>query len=62
MGTALTSMRLDGNLADEAAEALGVKTRTEAIHIALKQVIELKEFKKLMAENGGKLKFEGYDE
>jgi Arc/MetJ family transcription regulator len=55
-------MRLDGKLADEAAEALGVKTRTEAIHIALKEVVALKRFKKVMAEYGGKGTFAGSDE
>jgi Arc/MetJ family transcription regulator len=62
MGAALTSMRLDGKLADEAAKALGVKTRTEAIHIALKEVVAMKRFKKLMSEYGGKGTFAGSDE
>ena len=62
MPATLTSIRLDKKLADEAKRALGVKTRTEAVHKALEQVAELNRFKKLMAKTGGKLKFAGSDE
>jgi len=62
MAVTVTSLRLDTKLADEAAEALGVKTRTEAIHLALKEVVALKRFKKLMTEYRGKAKFAGADE
>jgi Arc/MetJ family transcription regulator len=62
MAGTLTSIRLDTKLADEAVRVLGVKTRTEAVHIALKEIIGLKRFKKLMKEYGGKLKFEALDE
>ncbi len=64
MGTAIrmTSIRLDTRLADKAAKALGVKSRTEAVHIALREIVALNEFKKLMAERGGKLRFEGHGE
>jgi Arc/MetJ family transcription regulator len=57
----LTSIRLDTKLADEAVRVLGVKTRTEAVHVALKEIVRLKGFKKLMKDYGGKLKFENYD-
>ncbi len=57
----LTSIRLDTKLADEAVRVLGVKSRTEAIHVALKEIVRLKGFKKLMKDYGGKLKFENYD-
>lgn len=53
----LTSIRLDIKLADEAAKALGVKNRSEAVHTALKEVVALKRFKALMAKHGGKLEF-----
>ncbi len=56
-----TSIRLDTNLADKAVRALGVKSRTEAVHVALKEIVRLRDFKKLMKDNGGKLKFENYD-
>jgi len=62
MSVTLTSIRLDTKLADEAADALGVKSRTEAIHLALKEVVALKRFKKLMTEYRGKASFAGSDE
>jgi Arc/MetJ family transcription regulator len=62
MSTNLTSIRLDTRLADEAAEVLGVKSRTEAVHIALREIVALKRFKELMKKNVGKHKFAGLDE
>src|SRR5215469_3736250 len=62
MAVALTSIRLDKRLADEAAEVLGVKSRTEAVHVALREVVALKRFKKLMSKYGGKLEFSGHDQ
>ena len=61
MAGTLTSIRLDTKLADEAVRVLGVKSRTEAVHIALKEVVALRGFKKLMKNYSGKLKFENYD-
>jgi Arc/MetJ family transcription regulator len=58
----LTSIRLDTRLADEAAEALGVKTRTEAVHLALREVVALQRFKQLMRKHAGKHSFAGLDE
>lgn len=57
MSHPLTSIRLDTELADEAAKVLGAKSRTDAVHIALREIVALKRFKRLMAENAGKLKF-----
>jgi Arc/MetJ family transcription regulator len=62
MATTMTSIRLDIHLADEAARVLGVKSRTEAVHQALREVVALKKFKDLMTKHGGKLKFEGHVE
>ena len=62
MAATRTSIRLDLKLADEAAKELGVKTRTEAIHQALREVVALRRFKKLMKKNAGKLQFEGAGE
>ena len=62
MTVALTSIRLDKRLADEAAEVLGLKSRTEAIHAALREIVALKRFKKLMSKYSGKLKFSAHDE
>ncbi len=56
----LTSIRLDTKLADEAARVLNAKSRTEAVHLALREVVALGQFKKLMKKNAGKLRFEGY--
>lgn len=61
MSIAITSIRLDTKLADEAVRALGVKSRTEAVHIALEEIVRLNRFKKLMKQNGGKLTFANYD-
>jgi Arc/MetJ family transcription regulator len=58
----MTSIRLDTDLADEAVKALGVKSRTEAIHVALKEIVALERFKELMTKNAGKLRFAGTDE
>ncbi len=60
IATKMTSIRLDTKLADEAVKVLGAKSRTEAVHIALNEVVALKKFKNLMAKYGGKLKFEAY--
>lgn len=56
---ALTTVRLDTRLADEAVKALGAKSRAEAVHAALREIVGLKRFKELMKKNAGKLKFEG---
>jgi Arc/MetJ family transcription regulator len=62
MAVSMTSIRLDTELADEAAKVLGVKSRTEAVHVALREVVALKKFKDLMRRNAGKHKFEALDE
>ena len=62
MAGTLTSIRLDTKLADRAKRALGARTRTEAVHIALREIVGLKEFKKLMKKYGCKGSFAGSDE
>ncbi|MFZ0392283.1 MAG: type II toxin-antitoxin system VapB family antitoxin [Terracidiphilus sp.] len=62
MAGTITSIRLDTKLADEAAEALGVKTRTEAVNLALKEIVALKRFKAVLIQYGGKGEFAGSDE
>jgi Arc/MetJ family transcription regulator len=62
MSTAITSIRLDTKLADDAMRALGAKTRTEAVHLALQEVVGNQRFKDLMRKHEGKLKFAGLDE
>lgn len=56
----MTSIRLDTKLADDAVRALGAKNRSEAVHMALREVVALKKFKQLMSKYGGKLKFEAH--
>ncbi len=62
MAVALTSIRLDTALADEAAKVLRVKSRTEAIHMALREIVATERFKSLMKKNAGKLSFTGLGE
>jgi Arc/MetJ family transcription regulator len=62
MAATLTSIRLDTHLADEAAKVLGAKSRTEAVHVALREVVALKRFKDLMRKHAGKLSFAGHGE
>jgi Arc/MetJ family transcription regulator len=62
MAITMTSIRLDTQLADEAAKVLGVKSRTEAVHVALREIVALKRFKDLMKKNAGKLSFTGHGE
>jgi len=45
MAVTLTSIRLDTRLADEAVKVLGVKSRTEAVHVALREIVSLKRSK-----------------
>jgi Arc/MetJ family transcription regulator len=61
MSVPLTSIRLDTKLADQAVRALGAKSRTEAVHIALEEIVRLNGFKKLMKVHEGKLAFANYD-
>jgi Arc/MetJ family transcription regulator len=62
MAATLTSIRLDTKLADEAVRALGAKSRTEAVHIALREIVALNRFKATMKKYGGKGTFAGCDE
>ena len=57
MAVTMTSIRLDTDLADEAVKLLGAKSRTEAVHAALREIVALKRFQELMRKNAGKLKF-----
>ena len=56
----MTSMRLDTKLADEAVKVLGVRNRSEAVHMALREIVALKRFKQLMSKYGGQLRFEAH--
>ncbi len=56
----MTSIMLDTELADDALKVLGAKSRTEAVHMALKEVVALGRFKEFMSKHGGKLQFESH--
>jgi len=62
MPARLATMRLDTRLADEAVRVLGVKSRTSAVHTALREVVALRRFKRLMNKHAGKLRFAGSGE
>jgi hypothetical protein len=56
-----TSIRLNTELADRAAKALGAKSRTAAIHMALREVAGRQSFKDLLVKNRGRLSFDDCD-
>jgi len=56
----MTSIRLDTKLADDAVKALGARNRSEAVHMALREIVALNKFKQLMSKYGGKLRFEAH--
>jgi Arc/MetJ family transcription regulator len=60
MAVTLTSIRLDTQLADEAVKVLKAKSRTDAVHIALREIVAMNRFKKLMKKYEGKASFEKY--
>ncbi|HME46157.1 MAG TPA: type II toxin-antitoxin system VapB family antitoxin [Syntrophorhabdales bacterium] len=62
MAKTMTSIRLDTHLADEAAKVLGVRSRSEAVHVALREIVALKKFKNLMTKHAGKLTFRALGE
>ena len=56
----VTTIRLDAQLVAEAAKSLGAKTRTEAVPLALQEIVAMNRFKKVMKKHAGKLEFTGY--
>jgi Arc/MetJ family transcription regulator len=62
MAVKMTSIRLNTQLADEAAKILKVKSCTEAVHVALREIVAMRRFKDLMKKNAGELPFDGYVE
>jgi Arc/MetJ family transcription regulator len=60
MADAMTTIRLDTKLADEAVHILGVKNRTEAVYAALREIVAIGKFRNLMTKHAGKLSFKGY--
>lgn len=62
MAVATTSIRVNTRLADEAKKLLGVKSRSEAARVALREILGLRRFGKVINKNGGWLSFAGLDE
>ena len=58
---AVITIRVDTRLVDEAAKIFGAKSRTEAVNKALREILALRRFKKLMKKHAGKQKFAGCD-
>jgi Arc/MetJ family transcription regulator len=42
MAVTMTTIRLDTDLADEAVKVLGAKSRSDAVHTALREIVALK--------------------
>ncbi len=57
-----TSIRLNTKLADEAVRLMGARSRTEAIHEALEEAVQLRRFKRFLKKYGGKGDFANSDE
>ena len=57
---AITTIRLDAKLVDEAAKTLDAKSRTDAVNIALREIVARKRFKKMMKKYAGRLDFAGH--
>ncbi len=62
MAATLTSIKLDKELADEAARLIGANSRTDAIHTALRELVSAHRFKNVLLQYGGKGSFAGSDE
>jgi Arc/MetJ family transcription regulator len=58
----MTTIRVNSRLADEAKKVFGAKSRTEAVNMALRELVGLRRFKALMKKNVGKLSFAGHRE
>jgi hypothetical protein len=61
MSVTTTTIRVKTRLADEAVKVLGAKSRTDAVHIALREIIAMNRFKALMKRKSGKLRFAELD-
>lgn len=57
MATNKTTIRVNARLADEAKKLLGVKSRAQAVHIAVTDLVALSRSKTLMKKNIGQISF-----
>ena len=60
MAARRTLIRLNKRLVDEATKILGAKSQTDAVDTALREIVALRRFKKLMKKHAGKLEFAGH--
>jgi len=56
---AAITIKVDVQLVDEAVRILGAKSRSDAVHVALREVVSLPRFKKLMKNHAGKIELTG---
>jgi Arc/MetJ family transcription regulator len=61
MARTSTVVQIDTRLVDEAAKALSAKSRTDAVHIALREVVALSRVKRLTKKHASKLNVAGHD-
>lgn len=57
MAGTMTTIRVNIRLIDEATKILGAKSRTEAAHAALREIVALRRFKKLTKKHADKIEF-----
>ena len=62
MAGKMTSIKVNSYLANEVSKILGVKSRTQAVDAALREIVSLRQFKDLMRRHAGKLSFKGHAE
>jgi Arc/MetJ family transcription regulator len=61
MAKALTSLRIDDRLVRRAQKALGTKSRTRTVEMALKAVVETEKHRKLIKRYSGKARPSDFD-
>jgi Arc/MetJ family transcription regulator len=59
MARTRTSIRLDTRLTDQATKVFGVRSRAEAIHIALREIVAIKKLMTPLQKNSDKPKVSG---
>ncbi len=62
MAATTTSIRVDARLADEAKKIYGVRSRAEAVRLAVREFVGSQRCKDLMKKNGTKPSFAGHRE
>jgi Arc/MetJ family transcription regulator len=60
MAVTTKSIRVDARLADEAKKIYGVRSRAEAVHLAVREFVGPQQSKDLIKKNGVKPSFAGH--